>query len=277
MSGASRAVPPHHAVMLMAAIARAAAESEPRRAAQQAGVGLVEATDARLGWAAVFESAASAAPGFASTLVPLGPWVPDHAETLSTLARRGFDRDPCISGLLREARDWGPTPTFDQIARRRHELLPDGEWYAHDGYLNGARVWGVDHGLFALHPDVVPGRWLALGLYRGPDSPPFGDDECLAAAVFIRGAAPLLARMARTAAVADAHRELLATLTPRMRDVFFALLTGANVRAIAERLGLEVESVQTYTKRLYKKLNVRSRAELQAMAHRLDMRPDANP
>jgi DNA-binding CsgD family transcriptional regulator len=45
-------------------------------------------------------------------------------------------------------------------------------------------------------------------------------------------------------------------LSPRELDVVRALLQGLSTEQLAERLGLTLASAQTYTKRIYRKLDV---------------------
>lgn len=51
-------------------------------------------------------------------------------------------------------------------------------------------------------------------------------------------------------------------LTPREKQVVILLLRGMTLRQIAPELGLTFSTVATYSKNIYKKLNINSRAEL---------------
>lgn len=59
------------------------------------------------------------------------------------------------------------------------------------------------------------------------------------------------------------HRQALLTqLTPREKDVFQRLLAGLSIEAIALDLGVSPNTVRTFRKKLYRKLEVSSRFEL---------------
>lgn len=51
-------------------------------------------------------------------------------------------------------------------------------------------------------------------------------------------------------------------LSPREKQVVLLLLQGMTLRQVAPELGLTVSTVSTYSKAIYKKLGINSRAEL---------------
>lgn len=57
-------------------------------------------------------------------------------------------------------------------------------------------------------------------------------------------------------------------LSPRERQTLHLLLTGAAQKQVAERMGVSLHTAHDYVKAVYKKLGVRSRAELMARALR---------
>ncbi len=57
-------------------------------------------------------------------------------------------------------------------------------------------------------------------------------------------------------------------LSPRLREMFALLLTGASEKEIAHQLGISQHTVHDHVKTLYKKLGVRSRLQLMARALR---------
>lgn len=77
-----------------------------------------------------------------------------------------------------------------------------------------------------------------------------------------RGRVELLARVVGSENIRAMVRS--APLTERERDVVGSLLAGASPAQIAEDLGLAVSSIQTYIKRICRKLGVRGRMELLA-------------
>jgi len=69
--------------------------------------------------------------------------------------------------------------------------------------------------------------------------------------------------------------ELLATLTPRERDVLFHLVEGAGRKEVAERLQLSANTVRTHLQSLMAKLGVHSTLEVVALTRpRLEALPE---
>lgn len=77
-----------------------------------------------------------------------------------------------------------------------------------------------------------------------------------------RGRVELLARVVGSENIREMVRA--ADLTERERDVVGSLLAGATPAQIADDCGLAVSSIQTYIKRICRKLGVRGRMELLA-------------
>jgi DNA-binding NarL/FixJ family response regulator len=94
-------------------------------------------------------------------------------------------------------------------------------------------------------------------------------DELLAAIQdVLRGGSPMSAHIARkvvqsfqrpAAATATATEE--AALSPREKEVLDCLAQGFLYKEIAEKLGISYETVHTYIRRIYEKLQVRTRTE----------------
>jgi len=94
-------------------------------------------------------------------------------------------------------------------------------------------------------------------------------DELLAAIQdVLRGGSPMSAHIARKVvqsfqrpapAVASATEE--AALSPREKEVLDCLAQGFLYKEIAEKLGIGYETVHTYIRRIYEKLQVRTRTE----------------
>ena len=60
----------------------------------------------------------------------------------------------------------------------------------------------------------------------------------------------------------DAHRAILATMSPRMRLVLEALLRGSSEKEIAGELAMNRNTLHSYVKDIYRRLDVHTRAEL---------------
>ncbi len=113
-------------------------------------------------------------------------------------------------------------------------------------------------------------RWLSVNFYRGQEHGPLQPDDLRR----LEALAPLVVHAARLHyagqlfdtdlaewLLARLHRRHPA-LTKRELDVLRGLLQGLENKALAERLGLELSSVQTYVKRVHRKLGVGSQREL---------------
>ncbi|PWE18510.1 DNA-binding response regulator [Marinicauda salina] len=74
-----------------------------------------------------------------------------------------------------------------------------------------------------------------------------------------------LSRAGRLRTALDAHltaRKLMASLTPRERDVFEELITGAANKVVARRLNLSPRTVEFHRARIFEKTERKSAAEL---------------
>jgi two-component system NarL family response regulator len=82
--------------------------------------------------------------------------------------------------------------------------------------------------------------------------------------------AQVIRRLAATGTVAREAAELLASLTPRERDVLEAMVEGLSRREIAERLFLSVNTVRTHVQHVLAKLHVHTALEAVAVAIQMD-------
>ena len=122
-------------------------------------------------------------------------------------------------------------------------------------------------------------RWLSVNFYRGLEHGVFDDASLRVMEAF----APLVVQAVRlhyAGRVIDQHLAdaLMARLmrqcpelTKRDGDVVRAVLAGLSTEAMAEQLGLELSSAQTYLKRIYRKLGISGQRELLALM----LTPDA--
>ncbi len=121
-------------------------------------------------------------------------------------------------------------------------------------------------------------RWLSVNFYRGTEHGPLqvADLRTLEAlaplvvqAVRLHYAGQLFDEDLAEWLLARLHRRYPA-LTKRDLDVLRGLLTGLDNAALAQRLGLEVSSVQTYLKRICRKLGIAGQRELLGLLVRPD-------
>jgi DNA-binding NarL/FixJ family response regulator len=116
-------------------------------------------------------------------------------------------------------------------------------------------------------------RWLSVNFYRGVEHGVF-DDHSLQVMEALASLVVQAVRLHYAGRVIDQHLAdaLMARLmrqhpelTKRDGDVVRALLAGMSTEAMAESLGLELSSAQTYLKRLYRKLGISGQRELLAL------------
>jgi DNA-binding CsgD family transcriptional regulator len=110
-------------------------------------------------------------------------------------------------------------------------------------------------------------RWLAV-LAREPGAPPFARHETVLLDALLPG---LMLRLLQDCERVEVRRLLVrlfedevrfAALTGRERQVCLEIVTGASTERVARRLGIGVNSVLTYRKRIYAKLGISSLAQL---------------
>ncbi len=69
----------------------------------------------------------------------------------------------------------------------------------------------------------------------------------------------------------NAHRETLATLTPRERQVFDRVVQGKINKQTARELGATERTIKAHRQRVMEKMKVQTLAELVSIAERLGM------
>ncbi len=151
------------------------------------------------------------------------------------------------------------SPDAPIVIRRRQELISDASWYASVHYTTVRTSIGVDAAIYAGLRTRLRGVWVGSGFHRRIGRPQFTDQDVRLLRCFLLGARPLFEAFADTPKGAG---PFLSTLTRRQRDLLYALLEGLSAKEISSRLGITVQSAQTYCKRLYQTLGVSGRGEL---------------
>jgi DNA-binding CsgD family transcriptional regulator len=108
---------------------------------------------------------------------------------------------------------------------------------------------------------IGSGLELLFGAYRRDGSPCFGDEE----RDLVRGMLASIPDVARRLALGCGVFAFTERLTPREREVLQHLLGGLAEKEIAYQLGLGDRTLHHHVTALYRKLGVRSRAELMAL------------
>jgi FixJ family two-component response regulator len=78
-----------------------------------------------------------------------------------------------------------------------------------------------------------------------------------------------LERSESVVAVRSMEHDRFNTLTPRERDVFEKLITGASNKEVGRKLGISPRTIEIHRARILKKLGVKSVADLVRTAMRL--------
>jgi DNA-binding NarL/FixJ family response regulator len=125
--------------------------------------------------------------------------------------------------------------------------------------------WGERLPIFFLSADRIEAIDRVGGLLLGADDfivKPFDPDELLARVRRVVG------RPAPRLPTEGGRAQDSVPLTPREQEVLELLASGHRQEQIAERLSVTSKTVATHIQRMLTKLNVHSRAELVAIAHR---------
>lgn len=190
----------------------------------------------------------------------------DHRKqgVISYLATAHAD-DPFYAAFgVAAAKAASDDPGLQIFIARRQELVADDAWYSSEHYRTTRTRIGVDAAIYAGIRTRLRGVWVGSGLHRHQGRPQFTARDQFLARSFFLGCRPLFDAFADSPKGAG---PFLAGLSVRQRELVFALLAGLASREIGARLGLTEQSVQTYCKRLYKRLGISGRGELVRLCH----------
>jgi DNA-binding CsgD family transcriptional regulator len=143
----------------------------------------------------------------------------------------------------------------------RRELVPDRDWYRWPGFHEYRQPVGCDHQLTSVCQVGADGAASAITIHRAPGERDFSLRECAIARFFHTELGRLIG-----GALVSGIEPGLGSLSPRVRQTFDCLLEGDSEKQVAARLGLSTATVHQYVTTLYRRLGVRSRAELMAYA-----------
>lgn len=164
----------------------------------------------------------------------------------------------------------GPIDSSPQVGRMQRNRVPDSgyRWQCYD------RPGLVDR-LSVIAPGE--GGWYCLNMFRTRDSKLFsaGEEESIQGAaallaaltikhdgIFAPSSNPGAERHQRMSRAATRLQALKPRLSPREIDVALRIVAGVSSEGIALDLGIGINSVLTYRKRLYVKLRISSQNEL---------------
>ncbi|MCP3101487.1 helix-turn-helix transcriptional regulator [Myxococcus sp. K15C18031901] len=186
------------------------------------------------------------------TEIVLEGWSGSAVPALQALRTLGSECNPAIRSLRARC----STPGTLVTATRR-ELVDDPSWYGAPYIEHYLRPTGLDDSLYSSRWSGLPGVARGIGLYRERSGRPFdvADRELLH--LFHAECGAMFDPPAPSIREAPDGR-----LAPRERQTLDLLLDGLADKQIAERLGISRFTVNQYTKTLYRRFGVQSRAAL---------------
>jgi DNA-binding CsgD family transcriptional regulator len=182
-------------------------------------------------------------------------WDSTTLPVLTSLAEKGSAFNPGLRALMHA----GKVETGHTVTATRHALVDDRTWYASpyvDDYIVPAHL---DHALFSTKRGAIPSIVHGMGFYRSRNERPFDEQDRDLLHLFHSECDQML-----RASASAADSLLLAQLSPRERHTFDLLLAGLADKEIADRLGISPHTVNQYTKSIYRRFGVHSRAALLA-------------
>lgn len=149
------------------------------------------------------------------------------------------------------------------VTRSRSHLVPDAVWYRSAAFTDYRRVGGVDHALTSVCQTSDRGATSVISLNRALHDRDFSPREQQWLTFFHAELGRLVGGSLRSET-----EPRLDELPPRLRQTLACLLEGDAEKQVAGRLGLSPATVHEYVTALYRRLGVRSRAQLLAHAIR---------
>ncbi|MDX2199425.1 MAG: helix-turn-helix transcriptional regulator [Phycisphaerae bacterium] len=149
---------------------------------------------------------------------------------------------------------------------RREQAISDKDWYRSAHFNEYRKINKLDQFIYSCFPLTDRNEIAAFGVNREFGDKPFDERERLMMEL-ITPALEWLYRMAPAGAAAAPGAlapaaDPLAALSPSLRRVARALVEGDSAKQAAARLGLRVNTVQSYMKQIYRLLGVNTRTEL---------------
>jgi DNA-binding CsgD family transcriptional regulator len=153
-----------------------------------------------------------------------------------------------------------------------HELATERRWCCAAQMMPYLRPRGFGDAMFSAVRLRAPSHVHGLGLYRGPEDQPFGEEERNLVHVFHAECDGLLRSLTQGDGGADDDDAVCASLSLRQRQTLALVLSGLSDKEIAGRLGISRYTVNQYTKVIYRHYGVTGRIQLLA---RLLVQPHA--
>lgn len=185
--------------------------------------------------------------------VVLDGWDDGTLPALAVLAREGSHYSPGLAAMMRAC----PPAPGETVAATREELVDRHDWYGSE-YVNEYLLRAhLDHALLSCTRGAAPTVVHGLGFYRERGDRPFDASDRALVHLFQLESERFFAPPASQ--IDDALR---AGLPPRQQQTLGLLLEGLSDKEIADTLRISRHTVNQYTKALYRRLGVQSRAAL---------------
>jgi DNA-binding CsgD family transcriptional regulator len=162
---------------------------------------------------------------------------------------------------------WGGDPVMQAIeklsgrliTRTRRQLVSDADWYGSDSFDRYRGPARIDHQLVSVLQVSDNGATSIVSMARALGERDFSPRERRLLNLFHAELGGLIG-----GPLVSATDPSVAQLSPRLRDTLACLLDGDSEKQAAVRLGLSHTTVHQYVTALYRRFDVRSRAELLA-------------
>lgn len=143
-------------------------------------------------------------------------------------------------------------------AYRRSEVLSDRAWYGNRWASEEFRTMGLDHGLYA-RVALDARKTECLAVFRPPGARTFTTEDRALMGLLTTEVARLVRPRSRPLFI-----DVELGLSPRETQTLERLCRGESEKQVAEALAISRHTVHTYVKALYRRFDVKSRAELLA-------------
>jgi DNA-binding CsgD family transcriptional regulator len=196
--------------------------------------------------------------------VVLDGWDETTLPALQVLGHEGSSFSPGIHAMMRTC----PVTAGSTHAATRQELVANRDWYSSD-YVNAFLMDAhLDHAIYSCTRGSAPTVVHGLGFHRERGDKPFDASDRAIVHLFQLECLRFFVPTDRQ--VDDLLRQ---ELPSREKQTLHLLLDGLADKEIAEVMGISRFTVNQYTKSLYRRFGVRSRAALVAKFHRASRTP----
>ncbi|WP_343073238.1 helix-turn-helix transcriptional regulator [Pyxidicoccus fallax] len=186
------------------------------------------------------------------TYVVLEGWDGTTLPSMQALRQAGSAFHPAIRALMHRSVEPAALVTL-----RRRELVDDRGWYGAPFVEHHLMPAHLDDSLYSIRRSDEPSVVQGVGFYRARNERPFDEADRELLHLFHAECGSMF-----DAPEPEGDALLKARLAPRERQTLELLLRGLADKEIADQLGISRFTVNQYTKSLYRRFGVHSRAAL---------------